>query len=140
MDPAALERFAEHRLLDLELSLVARMLILAPAAGTEVWAPRHDALRGRDHQFLDLCCRVAAFLFDEPHAHLLAGQGEGHKDGLAIIAGQERATIDRLLDLDEYSSIGLGLRRSGIWLPRSQVRDLGHPRWLDSARLHCWLM
>jgi hypothetical protein len=105
---------------------IGGVLVVAASAGTEVRAVRRDALRGRDKQFLDFRRRIASFLFDHSHAHLLAGQHERHEDRLAFIAGQERAAIDRLLDLDEYGSIGLGLRRSVMWLPRSQVRVL-HP-------------
>lgn len=91
-DPAQV--LAQDFFLDLELMLVAGMLIVASAAAGEVWARRQRAVRGGLENLVGLGAREAGFLFGGGGFDFLSGKNEGNEYGLAastvavLIAGR----------------------------------------------------
>jgi hypothetical protein len=108
----AAQVLAQDFFLDLELVLVAGVLVMASAATSEMWAGRRDAVRRRFQNRLDLRTGEAGFFFGECGFDLFSGEDEGNEDGFAAgavfitvtrrfggKAGQAVAAVDELFDV-----------------------------------------
>jgi len=83
-DPAQV--FAQDFLLDLELMVVAGVLVMASSTATEVRTGRLCAVRRRLENFAGLSAREAGLLFGEGGFDFLSGKNEGNEYGLAASA------------------------------------------------------
>ncbi len=94
--PSAQQRLAQDLLLHPKLCLIARHLVLAPAAHPKVHAARLNPVsRGLNHVYQPGCRRFRPLA--EPYH--LAGKRERHKDHLAgERTGQPIAAVDGFLD------------------------------------------
>ena len=116
--------------LDLELMLVGRVLILAPAALPKMRARRHDAMR-RGLQNLDRFSTIkTSFSFGENRLDLFPRQHKGEEYSLAASAiirrqpSQAIASVDKLFNGEEQVLIlrhGLPI---GIYSRRRRFRRI----------------
>ena len=102
---------AQDFFLDLKLMLIARMLIMAPAATREIRAAGEDSLRRSLDDLVYSRAREARFLFDEHRLDFFFRENKRHEYSLpasALIGRQTRqsiATVDQLFDCEEQELI-----------------------------------
>ena len=115
------QTLAQDFFLDLQLVLVAGVLVVTSAAATEVLAARRNAVRRRLHNRFNRRSREAGLLFRESSLNFFAGQNKGNEHGLAASAGfacarigrhtgQAVAAVDELFNCEEQDLI---LRHAG---------------------------
>ena len=100
---------AKNFRLNLELMLIAGVLIVASAAAAEMWTRRFDAVRRRLYGGLGLRAREAGFFFRDDGFDLFSGENKGDEHGLAasaVFAGrfgrkasQSVAAVDELFNV-----------------------------------------
>ena len=106
----AAQVLAQNFFLDLELMLVAGVLIMASAAAVEVWARWRDPMRGRLHNCFGVCACESGLLFCESRLDLFSGQHEGNEHSLSAAtffvagwsgrkAGKSIAAINQLFNV-----------------------------------------
>src|ERR1700752_1839615 len=83
----AAQALAQDFFLDLELVVVAGVLVVASAAAGEVWAGRLDAMWRRLDDSVSLGPREARLLLGEGGLDFLFGQNKGDEHGLAARVG-----------------------------------------------------
>ena len=99
----ATEALAQDFFLDLELVLVARVLVVASTAAGVVLAAGLDAMRGRLDDRIGIGSREAGLLLGEGRFDFLLGQDEGDEHGFA-------ASVD-FVSIEERRADGRGRRR-----------------------------
>ena len=119
---AALKSLAQNCLLESELRLVIRVLIIASPAHAKVAATWHNTFRRGSYNLVRLRQRVATLLFHNAHTRLLARKRQWYKCRFAFQSRQKRAAIDRLLNLHESAPNRLRVFQLFVYA------------------LHCWLM
>jgi hypothetical protein len=94
----ALQCFAQDLLLDLQLLVIRRVLVVASAAFTKILARRWHACRGRFDDADQFRLRIAAAVASDLSFHGFAGQREGNEDRFALRAREAGSAIDTFLD------------------------------------------
>ena len=92
--------FAQDVHFQLQLVVVAQVLVVAAAAAGEVGAVGLDAVGGGLHHLGRQGADELARLFDGDDFHLLAGEHEGNEDRFAVVMGEPVAAIDQLFNFD----------------------------------------
>ncbi len=129
----AAQIFAQDFFLDLELVIVAGVLVMASAAASEMGTGRLRAVRRRFYDGFDLCAGEAGLFFGEGGCDLLSGKNEGNEDGFAaagvFVAGgsgrkasESVAAVDQLFNVQEQELI---LRCWAMAILRHFQRSLG---------------
>ena|SRR5579864_804755 len=111
----ATQTLAQDLFLDLELMLVAGMLIMAPAAVAKVGTDGLDPVRRTFDDAFNLCSGKSWLLFGEESFDSFSSEDKGDEYGFAAPtgfigrtggqAGQAVAAIDHLFDRDEQGLI-----------------------------------
>ena len=96
---------AQNFLLDLELVLVAGVLVVASAAAGEMWAVRRDALRRRLYDCGGVCACEAGLFFGERGVDFLSGKNEGDKYSLAASALVGGKASESVAAVDEFFNV-----------------------------------
>src|SRR3954469_13724153 len=98
--------FAQHSRFDLELMLVAGVLVVASAAALEIWTARLDARDRGTRDFLSMRAHEAALLVECFGLHLLAFKDERQEDRATVRHSRQSVTaIDELFDGEEQGRI-----------------------------------
>ncbi len=123
----SLERVAHPLLLRRDLGVVREILEAASAAGGEVRARRHHALRPRDEHLRRECLRVPALHLRHPGAHRVAGQASPDEDDEAVEARDAVPSVGERLDreLELLVSLHGGGHRRKVVVPGRLLQD-GH--------------
>ena len=107
----AAKSFFQDAGLDLQLMLIADVLIVAAAAASEIRTGRFNPLRGRLQNLLHTSPRKAALLFDNRRFNRFAFQHEGHKHSFAGTVfigrkpGEAVAAINEFFDGELHARI-----------------------------------
>ena len=105
------QALAQNLFLDLELVVVAGMLVVAAAAAAKVWAGGLDAVRRRLDDGFNGRPGKSLLLFGKGSLDFFSAQDEGNEHGFAASAvvggqaGQAVAAIDQLFDCKEQEMI-----------------------------------
>src|ERR1700759_4513819 len=94
-----LQRFPQNEALLLQLKLVRRMLVMAAAARSEVFAAGRDAFGGRSHNLRLNASQQACFHALRLYRDGFAGQHERRQQDLPVQPSQPFPAVDQVFDL-----------------------------------------